>query len=95
MCNTSLNFLLDLKRLIVSENELYNNNKSNIEFLSGICGLIVFKVASYKRLLKIYIDINDNKPIPHQPLLILFLITDFFIHKKITQSILHKEYVTS
>ena len=57
-----MNFLLDLKRLIVSEGELCNNNKSNIGFLSGICGLIVFKVVSCGRLLRIHIDINSNKP---------------------------------
>ena len=72
-----MNFLLDLKRLIVSGSELYNNNKSNIGFLLGVCSLITFKVILYKRLLKIRIDINSNKPAPHQPLLILFLVTDF------------------
>ena len=77
MCNALLN-LLDLKRLIVSGNKLCNNNKSNTKFLLEIYSLIVFKVASYKKFLKIYIDINGDKSAPHQPFLILFLITDFF-----------------
>ena len=75
--NTLLNFLLNLKRSIISENELYNNDKSNVGFSLEIRGLIIFKITLYKRLLKIYIDINSNKPVSHQPLLILFLIIDF------------------
>ena len=62
---------------MISEDKLYSNNKSNIGFSSGIYNLITFKITSYKRLLKICIDINNDKPTPHQPLLILFLITDF------------------
>ena len=72
-----MNFLLDLKRLIVSENELYSNDKSNIGFLLGVCSLIVFKVVSCGRLLRIYIDINGNKSAPCQSFLMLFLVTDF------------------
>ena len=72
-----MNFLLDLKRLTISGSELYNNNKFNIRFLSEICGLIAFKVALYKKLLKIYIDINGDKSASYQSLLMLFLIIDF------------------
>ena len=59
-----MNFLLDLKRLIVFGGELCNNDKSNIGFLLRVCDLIVFKVVLYERLLKIYIDINSDKPAP-------------------------------
>ena len=75
--NISLNFLLDLKRLIIFKDELYNNDKSNVGFLLGVYGLITFKVALYRRLLRIYIDINSDKPASHQPFLMLFLMTDF------------------
>ena len=75
--NILLNFLLDLKRLIIFGGELYNNNKSNIRFLLRVYGLITFKVVLYGRNIKIYIDINNNKYTPNQPLLILFLIIDF------------------
>ena len=39
--------------------------------------MIIFKIILYKRLLRIHIDINNNKPTPYQSLLILFLIIDF------------------
>ena len=73
-----MNFLLDLKRLIVFGDKLYNNNKFNIGFLLEIHGLITFKVVSCGRFLKIYIDVNGDKFISYQSFLILFLITDFF-----------------
>ena len=75
--NILLNFLLNLKRLIIFKNKLYSNNKSNIKFLSEIYGLIIFKVILYKRLLRIRININSNKPAFYQLFLILFLMTDF------------------
>ena len=72
-----MNFLLDLKRLIVSGDELCSNNKSNIGFLLKIYNLIIFKIVLYGRLLKICIGVNSDKPAPHQLFLILFLIIDF------------------
>ena len=75
--NVLLNFLLDLKRLIISGDKLCSNDKFNIKFLLEVCGLIVFKVILYERLLRICIDINGNKPTFHQSLLMLFLVIDF------------------
>ena len=63
--------------MTVSEDELYSNDKFNIGFLLEIRGLIIFKVVSCERLLRICIDINGDKPAPCQPFLMLFLMTDF------------------
>ena len=63
--------------MIISGNKLYNNNKSNIRFSLKVYNLITFKVILCRRFLKIYININNNKSVLCQPLLILFLMTDF------------------
>ena len=54
---------MDLKRLTIFRDKLCNNDKSNIKFLLEICGLIAFKIVSYGRFLKIYININSDKSV--------------------------------
>ena len=72
-----MNFLLNLKKSIISGDKLYNNNKSNIGFSLGVYGLIVFKIILCENFLRICIDINGNKSTSCQLLLMLFLMTDF------------------